>query len=112
MGGRHTIMVGFNSLDLFASFGVLSAGVPDPEKTLAQFLNNPSANERIDYLFVGQGTLEAKGRFGERVATLINALTDHGIEHEYYAGGHGAHDWATWRHLLHERLLPNLWRRK
>ena len=26
MGGRHTMFVGFNSLDLFASFGVLSAG--------------------------------------------------------------------------------------
>ena len=112
MGGRHTIMVGFNSLDLFASFGVLSAGVPDPEETLSQFLNDPTANGRIEYLFVGQGTLEAEGRFGARVASLVGALKEHGIEHEYYSGGHGAHDWATWRHLLHERFLPNLWRRK
>ena len=29
MGGRHTMFVGFGSLDLFASFGVLSAGDAD-----------------------------------------------------------------------------------
>ena len=29
---------------------------------------------------------------------------------EYYVGGHGGHDWATWRHLLYERFLPGLWR--
>jgi enterochelin esterase-like enzyme len=41
---------------------------------------------------------------------LHNALTNHNIKHEYYVGGHGAHDWATWRHLLYYRFLPNLWR--
>ncbi|HBY59774.1 MAG TPA: esterase, partial [Solibacterales bacterium] len=35
MGGRHTQFVGFNSLDLFANFGVLSAGDVDSEKTIA-----------------------------------------------------------------------------
>ena len=34
----------------------------------------------------------------------------HGIEHEYYVGGPAGHDWATWRHLLHARFLPGLWR--
>ena len=34
MGGRHTMFVGFNSLDLFASFGVLSAGDVDAETSL------------------------------------------------------------------------------
>lgn len=110
MGGRHTMMVGFNSLDLFASFGVLSAGDENAEKSLAKFLNDPDVNAKIDHLFVGQGTAEANGRFGARVAALVAALKAHGIEHEYYVGGHGAHDWATWRHLLHERFLPNLWR--
>ena len=41
---------------------------------------------------------------------LHAALVNHDIEHEYYVGGHGGHDWATWRHLLHERFLPTLWR--
>lgn len=112
MGGRHTIFVGFNSLDLFANFGVLSAGDSDTEKTFATFLNTPDVNAKIDYLFVGLGSIEAQGRFGERSENLRQALVKHGIEHEYYVGGYTAHDWATWRHLLHERFLPNLWRER
>ena len=111
MGGRHTIFVGFNSLDLFASFGVLSAGDVDSEKSLAQFLNTPDVNKKIDYLFIGQGKLEADGPLGRRVTSLVEALKKHGIKYEYYAGGYGAHDWATWRHLLYYQFLPNLWRK-
>jgi para-nitrobenzyl esterase len=110
MGGRHTMFVGFNSLDLFASFGVLSAGDTDAETSLVRFLSTPDVNRRIDYLFVGQGTAEAEGRMGARVNGLVEALTAHGIAHEYYVGGAGGHDWATWRHLLHARFLPGLWR--
>jgi enterochelin esterase family protein len=112
MGGRHTMFVGFRSLDLFASFGVLSAGDVDSEKTLAAFLNDPGVNEKVQYLFVGQGTLEAKGRIGERCIALHDALTNHGVRHEYYVGGDAGHDWATWRHLLYFRFLPELWRVK
>jgi enterochelin esterase family protein len=111
MGGRHTMFVGFNSLDLFGSFGVLSAGDVDSEKSLAKFLNDPDANKKIDYLFVGQGTLEAAGRMGERCIALHKAFENHNITHEYYVGGDAGHDWATWRHLLYYRFLPNLWRK-
>jgi enterochelin esterase family protein len=111
MGGRHTIFVGFNSLDLFASFGVLSAGDMDSENSFSKFLNNPDVNKKIDYLFIGQGALEAEGRMGERCVVLHKALENHKIEHEYYVGGHGGHDWSTWRHLLYTRFLPNLWRK-
>jgi len=110
MGGRHTMFVGFNALDLFGSFGVLSAGDVNAEETLAEFLNTPNVNDKIDYLFVGQGKLEAEGRINGRVKGLVDALAAHGIEHEYYVGGFTAHDWATWRHLLHDRFLPNLWK--
>ncbi len=110
MGGRHTMFVGFNSLDLFASFGVLSAGDVDAEKTLSAFLNDPDINRKVDYLFVGQGTAEATGRMGERCVALHNALTKHNVQHEYCVGGDSAHDWSTWRHLLYYRFLPNLWR--
>ncbi len=110
MGGRHTMFVGFNSLDLFASFGVLSAGDVDAEKSLAKFLNDPDVGTKVDYLFVGQGPAEASGRMGERCVALHNALTNHNIKHEYYVGGDSAHDWSTWRHLLYYRFLPNLWR--
>ena len=68
------MFVGFNSLDLFASFGVLSAGDADTEKSFAAFLTTPEVNAKIDYLFVGLGTIEAKGRFGERSENLRQAL--------------------------------------
>ena len=110
MGGRHTMFVGFRSLDLFGSFGVLSAGDVDAETSLAAFLNDPGVNEKLGYLFFGHGTEEAEGRMGRRCIALHEALVAHGVEHEYYVGGHGGHDWATWRHLLHERFLPGLWR--
>jgi enterochelin esterase family protein len=105
------MFVGFNSLDLFRSFGVLSAGDVDSEASLRGFLNDPGVNDKVDYLFVGQGTEEAKGRLGERAAALREALVRHEVRHEYYVGGHGGHDWATWRHLLYHRFLPGLWRR-
>ncbi len=110
MGGRHTMFVGLRSLDLFASFGILSAGDVDSETSIAGFLNDPEANAKVQYLFVGQGTEEAKGRMGQRCVALHEALSKHGIRHEYYVGGHGGHDWATWRHLVHARFLPGLWR--
>jgi len=112
MGGRHTIFIGFNSLDLFANFGVLSAGDMDSENTFKNFLNDPDVNKKVDYLFIGQGTEEAKGMLGKRCEILHEALLNHKITHEYYVGGHAGHDWATWRHLLYYRFLPNLWRNK
>jgi len=110
MGGRHTMFVGFRSLDLFANFGVLSAGDPQAETVIAKFLNDPDANKKVEYLFVGQGTEEAKGQMGVRCVALHDALVKHNIKHEYYVGGYAGHDWSTWRHLLYYRFLPNLWR--
>jgi enterochelin esterase family protein len=112
MGGRHTMFIGFRSLDLFTNFGILSAGDVAAEKSLAKFLNDPGVNQKVAYLFVGQGTEEAKGRMGDRCVKLHEALEKHGIRHEYYVGGNGGHDWSTWRHLLYYRFLPNLWRAK
>jgi enterochelin esterase-like enzyme len=110
MGGRHSMFIGFRSLDVFANFGILSAGDENPESTLAHFLTDPKVNDKVDYLFVGQGTEEASGFFNRRCKALHDALTNHQIEHEYYVGGYGGHDWNTWRHLLYYRFLPNLWR--
>jgi len=110
MGGRHSMFVGFRSLDLFANFGILSAGDNEPETSLKNFLNDPKVNDKVDYLFVGQGTAEASGFFNKRCQALHDALNNHNIKHEYYIGGSGGHDWGTWRHLLYYRFLPNLWR--
>ncbi len=112
MGGRHAMYIGFRSLDLFGSFGILSAGDVNAETSIAYFLNDPEVNRKVDYLFVGQGKEEANGFMGNRCVALHEALTNHNIEHDYYVGGHGGHDWATWRHLLYYQFLPNLWRIK
>ncbi|MBS1811697.1 MAG: esterase [Acidobacteria bacterium] len=110
MGGRHVQFVGFKALDLFASFGVLSAGDVDTEKSSAEFLNDPAVNKKVDYLFVGQGTFEDKP--GTRTNVLHDVLTKYKVSHEYYVGGDGGHDWGTWRHLLYAKFLPGLWRSK
>lgn len=112
MGGRHSMFIGFRSLDIFANFGILSAGDDNAETTLKHFLTDPKVNEKVDYLFVGQGTMEASGFFNRRCKALVDALTNHEIKHDYYVGGDGGHDWGTWRHLLYYKFLPNLWRTK
>jgi enterochelin esterase-like enzyme len=109
MGGRHAQLVGFKCLDLFASFGILSAGDPESEKSIPEFLNNPDTNKKVDYLLVGLGTHENQP--GNRSVVFHQILEKHNIRHDYYFGGNGAHDWATWRHLLYAKLLPNLWRK-
>ncbi|HEV7346975.1 alpha/beta hydrolase-fold protein [Telluribacter sp.] len=109
MGGRHTQFVGFKNLDLFSSFGVLSAGDFEAEKTSASFLNDPDVNKKVDYLFLGQGTGEVE-TIGKRAVALHETLQKRGVKHQYYVGGDGSHDWGTWRHLLYYQFLPNLWR--
>jgi enterochelin esterase family protein len=110
MGGRHSLFIGFRSLDHFANFGILSAGDTEPETTLKHFLSDPKVHDKVDYLFVGQGTKEAQSFFNARCQALHDALNKHDIQHEYYIGGNGGHDWNTWRHLLYYRFLPNLWK--
>lgn len=110
MGGRHAQLVGFKCMDLFASFGILSAGDPESEKSVPEFLNDPAINKKVDYLFVGLGTHENQPT--NRSVVFHQILEKHKIEHDYYVGGNGGHDWATWRHLLYARFLPGLWRAK
>jgi enterochelin esterase family protein len=110
MGGRHAQLVGFKALDLFASFGILSAGDPASETTTPEFLKDPDTNTKVDYLLVGLGTLENQPT--NRSVAFHQILEKHGIRHDYVVGGNGAHDWATWRWLLHEKLLPNLFRHR
>ncbi len=109
MGGRHAQLVGFKALDLFASFGVLSAGDPASETSTPEFLKDPATNGKIDYLLVGLGTHENQPT--NRSVLFHQLLEKYGIGHDYAIGGNGGHDWATWRWLLHDRLLPNLFKR-
>lgn len=106
MGGRHAQVIGFNNLDMFASFGLLSSA-ESLEKTPA--IDQPDFNSKIDYLFVGAGTNET--RPGARHEVLHNEFIKRNISHDYYIGSKGAHDFITWRHLLYYKFLPGLWRK-
>jgi enterochelin esterase-like enzyme len=109
MGGRHAQLVGFKALDLFASFGILSAGDPESEKSTPEFLTDSATNTKVDYLFVGLGTHENTP--ADRSVVFHQILEKHKIAHDYYIGGDGGHDWGTWRaHLVY--MLPKLWRKK
>ncbi len=123
MGGRQTELVGFPHIDLFSSFAVLSAGDLDAGKSVSAFLNAPDTAKRVDYLLIGFGSYEdaplsanatgsLRGSVAARSAALRDALKAHNLPHEFYSGGDGAHDWGTWRHLVHAKLLPALFRKK
>ena len=106
MGGRHAQVIGFNNLDLFASFGLLSSA---ESLDLTPAIGQSDFNSKVDYLFVGAGTNET--RPGARHEVLHNELLKRNITHEYYIGSAGAHDFITWRHLLYYKFLPGLWRK-
>lgn len=112
MGGRHTQVVGMNDLDLFSSFGILSAGDLETEKMNAVFLKDPQLKQKVDYLLIGLGSGETESAVGKRSASTHETLDKFGVKHEYFIGGDGAHDWGTWRLLLNDKLLPNLWKKK
>lgn len=105
MGGRMSQYVGLRNLDLFGSVGLLSAAI-EVDQTPA--LKEPDINEKLDYFFIGGGTYETG--FMARHTRLHEELEKMGVKHEYYSGGEGAHDLVTWRHLLHEKFLRNLWK--
>lgn len=110
MGGRHTEAVGFNAIDLFSSFGILSAGDLEPEKLNPAFFTDPKIKDKVDYLLVGLGSGELDF-VGKRSEATHAALEKIGVKHDYFIGGEGAHDWGTWRLLLHDKLLPGLFRK-
>jgi len=109
MGGRHTQAVGFNMIDQISSFGILSAGDLEPEKLNPAFFSDPKSKEKVDYLLIGLGSGEYDF-VGKRSEATHRALSKIGVKHDYVIGGTGAHDWGTWRMLLHERLLPGLFK--
>jgi enterochelin esterase family protein len=104
MGGRHTQYIGLRNLDLFGSLGILSAAMPIDDTPA---LRDPNINSKIDYLFVGAGTFETNPTARHKV--LHDELVKLGVKHEYLVGSPSAHDFTTWRFLLHH-FLQHLWR--
>lgn len=107
MGGRHAQVTGFNNLNIFGSIGILSAA---ESLTLTPAVSNPDFNSKVDYLFVGAGSKETNDK--ARHVLLHEELLKRSINHDYYIGSNGAHDFITWRHLLYYEFLPKLWRKK
>lgn len=105
MGGRMSQYAGLRSLDIFGTVGLLSAAI-DVDQTPALF--DKDINDKLDYFFVGGGTYET-GMMARHVR-LHEKLDEMGVRHEFYVGGDAAHDLVTWRHLLHQKFLPGLWR--
>jgi enterochelin esterase family protein len=104
MGGRHTQYIGIRNLDLFGNLGILSAALAIDDTPM---LRDPNINSKIDYLFVGAGTHETNPTARHQV--LHDELVKLGVKHEYLVGSRGAHDFTTWKFLLHH-FLQNLWR--
>lgn len=104
MGGRMSQYVGLRNLDVFGSVGLLSAAI-DVSETPA--LKDSDINNKLDYLFIGGGPYETG--FLARHTRLHEELEKMGVKHEYYVAG-AAHDLVTWRHLLYDRFLRNLWK--
>jgi enterochelin esterase-like enzyme len=106
MGGRHAQISGLNNLDVFGSIGMLSAA--ESMDLNPGVFEDPDLNDKVDYLFVGAGSNET--RPDSRHVVFHEELEKRNIEHVYYIGSDGAHDFVTWRHLLYYQFLPNLWR--
>jgi enterochelin esterase-like enzyme len=105
MGGRHSMFVGFRSLDLFANFGILSAGDTNAETTLSQFLNDPKVNEKVDYFLWVRVPKKQMVFWDQRRVALARSPGTTQHRTRILCGGHGGHDWASWRHLLYYRFF-------
>lgn len=108
MGGDHSILIGFNHLDLFSAIGAFSpVGPRDFETRFPAILadaKGTNAKLRTVYMACGRqdpGHFTSSERFS-------GVLTKHGIKHTYRAT-EGAHNFALWRQYLVE-FLPQVFR--
>jgi len=105
MGGRMSQYVGLRNTDVFGSIGLLSAAIAVEETPILNDVKR--VNEVVDYLFIGGGPYETGPM--ARQTRLHEQLEKMGVNHEFYEAG-AAHDLCTWRHLLYDRFLRNLWK--
>lgn len=105
MGGLHSLTIGLNELNTFASIGAFSAAVPELE-AISEALNSPSqTNDRLKLLWIAIGEddflLESNKKF-------IKALESAGIRYEWTLGK-GGHSWPIWRDYL-SKFAPLLFK--
>jgi enterochelin esterase-like enzyme len=101
MGGRQSLTIGLQRLDLFAWVGGMSAVAPTPETTFAGILKDPQgANERLKLLWFccGKGDPLMVG-----AREFDGLLSQHGIHHQFVEFP-GEHEWGVWRPALREFL--------
>jgi enterochelin esterase family protein len=108
MGGGQTDHIGLNHLDLFSYIGILSAGRGDFAENHPDLVVDPAAaNERLNLLFLGCGTLDPLA--SEGMARTHALLQEIGIDHVYWTLDGAGHTWVVWRTALYYELLPRLW---
>jgi len=99
MGGGQSLNIGLNHLELFAWVGGMSAGIRDPEKSMAGLLADPNAaNQKLQLLWIACGKddllIDASREFSE-------LLDSKGIKHTFRETD-GVHTWWVWRKYLTE----------
>ncbi|HUT21514.1 MAG TPA: alpha/beta hydrolase-fold protein, partial [Anaerolineae bacterium] len=109
MGGGQTDQIALQHLDTFSYVGILSAGMYGLGERHAELLADPAAaNEQLNLLFLGCGTLDPLAFEGMNQAHAL--LTEVGVEHVYWTLEGTAHTWVVWRAALCDAFLPMLWR--
>jgi len=115
-GGGTTMTVGFGSLDMFAWFAEMSAGIfggnantPqtfDIETVAPGFFKDPAAtNKKVKLFYMSVGTEDPRLPYQKKALEDFQA---HKIN-VTFATFPGAHEWKVWRHSLAD-FAPKLFR--
>lgn len=106
MGGMQTLQITLTNLNLFASIGGFSPGLPE-ETVQTIYKDVAGFNKKVKLLFLGTGTVERDGN--PNILNLHKDLEKAGVNHVYYESPGTAHEWLTWRRDLYQ-FAPLLFR--
>jgi enterochelin esterase family protein len=101
MGGMQALAIGLRNPDRFAWVGVFSPVTESdiPTRYAEQLAKTEELNKKLSLLWVGCGTLD---NLYKRTQAVDEALTQHGIHHEFHPAEGGKHSWILWRANLAE----------
>ncbi len=108
MGGGQSLQIGLGHLDLFATVGAYSAGVPgDFETRFKRLLDDPKGtNSKLKLLWIGCGKQDS---LFARSQALSEMLASRQITH-VYRPTEGGHTYTVWRGYL-EETVPLLFKK-